>query len=133
MHWSTIFQQIQRTYYQNGNVKMAYSFCFGLRGNLDFPYLLQKKFYNINYRSKRNFLSYFKRSSTSEEIDSEFDVTSNYSFNLHQSKSSDKNLTTRQDNLKPLGSKVFENLESILMEKNIGINLNKVFIKINLE
>ena len=30
-------------------LKMAYSFCFGLRGNLDFPDFLQKKFYNINY------------------------------------------------------------------------------------
>ena len=33
--------------------KMAYSFCFGLRGNLDFPDFLQKQFYNINYRSKK--------------------------------------------------------------------------------
>ena len=32
-------------------LKMAYSCCFGLRGNLDFPEFLQKKFYNINYRS----------------------------------------------------------------------------------
>ena len=31
--------------------KMAYSCCFGLRGNLDFPDFLQKKFYNINYWS----------------------------------------------------------------------------------
>ena len=30
--------------------KMAYSCCFSLGGNLDFPELLQKKFYNINYR-----------------------------------------------------------------------------------
>ena len=30
--------------------KMAYSFYFGLRGNLDFQDFLQKKFYNINYR-----------------------------------------------------------------------------------
>ena len=30
-------------------LKMAYSCCFGLRGNLDFPDFLQKKFYNINY------------------------------------------------------------------------------------
>ena len=29
---------------------MAYSYCFGLGGNLDFPEFLQKKFYNINYR-----------------------------------------------------------------------------------
>ena len=29
---------------------MAYSCCFGLRGNIDFPDFLQKKFYNINYR-----------------------------------------------------------------------------------
>ena len=28
---------------------MAYSCCFSLGGNLDFPYFLQKKFYNINY------------------------------------------------------------------------------------
>ena len=33
-------------------LRMVYSFCFGLRGNLDFPDFLQKKFYNINYRSK---------------------------------------------------------------------------------
>ena len=31
-------------------LKMTYSCCFGLRGNLDFPDFLQKKFYNINYR-----------------------------------------------------------------------------------
>ena len=31
-------------------LKMAYSCCFGLRGNLDFPYFLQKKFYNIDFR-----------------------------------------------------------------------------------
>ena len=30
-------------------LKMAYSCYFGLRGNLDFPDFLQKKFYNINY------------------------------------------------------------------------------------
>ena len=30
--------------------KKTYSSCFGLRGNLDFRDLLQKKFYNINYR-----------------------------------------------------------------------------------
>ena len=29
--------------------KMAYSCCFSLGGNLDFPEFLQKKFYNINY------------------------------------------------------------------------------------
>ena len=28
--------------------KMAYSCCFSLWGNLDFPDFLQKKFYNIN-------------------------------------------------------------------------------------
>ena len=30
--------------------KMAYSCCFSLWGNLDFPDFLQKKFYNINCR-----------------------------------------------------------------------------------
>ena len=30
-------------------LKMAYSCCFGLKGNLDFPDFPQKKFYNINY------------------------------------------------------------------------------------
>ena len=29
--------------------KMAYSCCFSLGGNLDFPEFLQKKFYDINY------------------------------------------------------------------------------------
>ena len=29
--------------------KISYSCCFGLRGNLEFPDFLQKKFYNINY------------------------------------------------------------------------------------
>ena len=29
--------------------KIAFSFCFGLRGNLNFPDFLQKYFYNINY------------------------------------------------------------------------------------
>ena len=33
--------------------KMAYSCHFGLRGNLDFPDFLQKKFYNINCRYNR--------------------------------------------------------------------------------
>ena len=31
-------------------LKMVYSCIFGLRGNLDFPDFLQKKFYNINSR-----------------------------------------------------------------------------------
>ena len=31
--------------------KMAYSCCFSYGGNLDFPEFLQKKFYNIIYRS----------------------------------------------------------------------------------
>ena len=30
--------------------KISYYCCFGLRGNLEFPDFLQKKFYNINYR-----------------------------------------------------------------------------------
>ena len=33
------------------SVKISYSCCFGLRGNLEFPDFLQKQFYNINYRS----------------------------------------------------------------------------------
>ena len=32
--------------------KLSYSCHFGLRGNLDFPDILQKKFYNINYWSR---------------------------------------------------------------------------------
>ena len=32
-------------------LKIVYSFCFGLRGNLDFPDHLQKKFYNKNSRA----------------------------------------------------------------------------------
>ena len=32
-------------------LKMAYSCCFGLKRNLDFPDFLQKKFYKINYWS----------------------------------------------------------------------------------
>ena len=32
-------------------LKSAYCCCLGLRGNLDFPDFLQKKFYNINYWS----------------------------------------------------------------------------------
>ena len=31
--------------------KMSYSCCFSLWVNLDFPDFLQKKFYNINYRT----------------------------------------------------------------------------------
>ena len=31
-------------------LNMVYSCFFGLRGNIDFPDFLQKKFYNINYR-----------------------------------------------------------------------------------
>ena len=34
-------------------LKMAYSCCFSLGGNLDFPEFLQKKFYNINYWTKK--------------------------------------------------------------------------------
>ena len=37
--------------------KMAYSCHFGLRGNLDFPDFLQKKFYNINCWAKMQFQS----------------------------------------------------------------------------
>ena len=39
------------------SVKIFYTCCFGLRGNLEFPNFLQKKFYNINYReqSSMNF------------------------------------------------------------------------------
>ena len=33
-------------------VKMTYSCCFSIGGNLDFLYFLQKKFYNIDYRSQ---------------------------------------------------------------------------------
>ena len=33
-------------------LKMVYSCFFGLKGNLDFPDFLQKKFYNINSRSQ---------------------------------------------------------------------------------
>ena len=36
---------------------MAYPFCFGVRGNLDIPGFLQKKFYNIN--SCKNFYKLF--------------------------------------------------------------------------
>ena len=32
--------------------KMAYYCCFSFGGNIDFPEFLQKKFYNINYRSR---------------------------------------------------------------------------------
>ena len=31
-------------------LKVAYCFCLGLRGYLDFPDFLQNKFYNINSR-----------------------------------------------------------------------------------
>ena len=34
---------------QKSPEKMAYSCCFSLGGNLDFPEFLQKKFYNINF------------------------------------------------------------------------------------
>ena len=32
--------------------KVAYSCCFSLGGNIDFPEFLHKKFYNINCRSQ---------------------------------------------------------------------------------
>ena len=32
-------------------LKIAFSCCFSLGGNLDFPEFLHKKFYNINYWS----------------------------------------------------------------------------------
>ena len=35
---------------------MAYYYCFSLGENIDFPEFLQKKFYNISYRTW-NFLS----------------------------------------------------------------------------
>ena len=34
--------------------KISYSCCFGFRGNLEFPDFLQKKIYNIDYRSECN-------------------------------------------------------------------------------
>ena len=37
--------------------KMAYSSCFSLGGNLDFPEFFQKKFYNISYRPSLNNMS----------------------------------------------------------------------------
>ena len=37
--------------------KMAYFCWFSLRGNLDFPEFLQKKFYNINYRRQDCFFN----------------------------------------------------------------------------
>ena len=39
--------------------RMAYSCCFGLRGNLEFPIFLQNKFYNINNRQGRIKVLYF--------------------------------------------------------------------------
>ena len=39
--------------------KIAYSFHFGLRGNLDFPDFLQKKFDNINNRCCMKYFVYF--------------------------------------------------------------------------
>ena len=45
---------------QNCTLKLCFAFdilgscCFGLRGNLDYPDFLNKKFYNVNYKS--NFL-----------------------------------------------------------------------------
>ena len=55
--------------------KMAYSFCFGLSGNLDFPDFLQKNFYNINYwwvkvpRSVQNFIDkLYQRTGPVEEV-----------------------------------------------------------------
>ena len=36
-------------------LKIAYSYCFGLRENLDFPDFLQKQFYNIHYRMDRRW------------------------------------------------------------------------------
>ena len=39
--------------------KISYYCCFGLRGNLEFPDFLQKKFYNINYCSQTiDFINY---------------------------------------------------------------------------
>ena len=39
-------------------LKMAYSCCFGLRGNLYCPDFLQKKFYNINHWLMWNIVGY---------------------------------------------------------------------------
>ena len=44
---------------------MAYSCFFGLRGNLDFPDFLQKKFYNINSRIKNTLCIFSLTFSTS--------------------------------------------------------------------
>ena len=38
--------------------KISYYCCFGLRGNLEFPDILQKKFYNIIYRKEGVDLSW---------------------------------------------------------------------------
>ena len=43
------FKQIYTLILLNA-VKMTYSCCFSLGGNLDFPEFVQKKFYNSDYR-----------------------------------------------------------------------------------
>ena len=49
------------------DLKMAYSCIFGLRGNLNFPDFLQKKFYNIN---SRDHYAYFLRKSVTVQLGS---------------------------------------------------------------
>ena len=54
-----IFEQINNTLKLFIAFKIAYSCCFGLRGNPDFPDFLQKKFYNINSCSQKlQFFNY---------------------------------------------------------------------------
>ena len=48
--------------------KIAYSCFFSLRGNLDFPEFLQKKFYNINYRCNKIYQCYLLSASFTRHI-----------------------------------------------------------------
>ena len=41
--------------------KMAYSCCFSLEGNQDFPEFIQKNFYNINYWTRLTSGLYFNK------------------------------------------------------------------------
>ena len=80
--------------------KMAYSCCFGLRGNLDFPDFLQKKFYNIGYWKGFNqrILTYFVRGSITIRLTSCLtDLNSTKLVNLYriQHKQSNRILTSQ--------------------------------------
>ena len=75
--------------------KMAYSCCFGCRGNLDFPEFLQRKFFNINYRMWSVLLSTLNIFKTLFTF--EWATPAYFYFRYFQQQSYSKNFRLQQD------------------------------------